>query len=78
MLNIVKKEEPSRGRAFDKADRCGGGFGATGLIMMFLGLNPFTVYVKMVEGATGVLSFAGNHQQNHSAAGAVAGHGGGV
>ena len=54
MLNIVKKEEPSRGRELlTRLIAVVAALAATGLIMMFLGLNPFTVYVKMVEGATG-------------------------
>ncbi|MFR5869014.1 MAG: ABC transporter permease, partial [Acutalibacteraceae bacterium] len=54
MLNIVKKEEPSRGRELlTRLIAVVAALAATGLIMVFLGLNPFTVYVKMVEGATG-------------------------
>ncbi|MFR4008070.1 MAG: hypothetical protein ACLT0Y_01250 [Christensenellales bacterium] len=47
MLNIVKKEEPSRGRELlTRLIAVVAALAATGLIMMFLGLNPFTVYVK--------------------------------
>lgn len=54
MLNIVKKEEPGKGRELlTRLAAVLAALAATAVIMMILGLNPFSVYAKMVEGATG-------------------------
>ena len=54
MLNIVKKEEPSKKRELaTRLLAVVAALGATAIIMAFLGLNPFEVYAKMIEGATG-------------------------
>ena len=54
MLNIVKKEEPSKKRELaTRLLAVVAALGATAIIMVFLGLNPFEVYAKMIEGATG-------------------------
>lgn len=53
MLNIVKKEEPSKKRELaTRLLAVVAALGATAIIMVFLGLNPFEVYAKMIEGAT--------------------------